>query len=896
MRALHVFRDQTSLAASPELWPAIEGALRESTHLLLLASPAAAGSRWVAREIEWWLVNRSASTMFVLLTEGELAWDETAGDFDWSCTTCLPREVLTGRLRGEPLWVDLRWTRTQPRDALSLRNARFRSAVLDVAAPLHGKDKDALDGEDVRAFARLQRVRRGAIAGLSTLTFLAVGLAYVAGVQRDEAVKQNTFAQAGRLAAQADLLRERGGAVDASVLLATHALTKLESVGERSLEADLSLRRALTGLPTDSTELEVTADALRLSPAGDIMIAQSTGGQLRAFDIKSGARRSCDWAELNAMSARSTAIRLITAVSSNGAWCILQQFDPGHRQRLGLWSATPLALVDTFTLVSKAGQLVPGISDDGDILVATDRVQTGAVAQFALRIWSRARRAELLRIDGEEFRGFSPDHRHFATTHGLWLLPERGSTKAVRVIEWKGEPWNLAFSRSGAYVVTRESSDGNAELWDANAHRRVRTFTPPVGSILALRDDARFIAMDAGDRTLVVDTENGDTHASVPITAVAAAFGANDPILLVQKFDRVNALHVHVIKMWLAGAALAATQVPPGMRLHRLTISGDRLGALGTTDSTLRVMHWRSNSGDWTTSLTVRATGALDISRDGTQFAAVTGDSVIVGRVDGGGRTAKVPVLKRASLIALSPGARYVAATLDDGTVSVRSLSDSTHWQSNFAAEPSALMVSPDGEYVVALNIDHKTPSRAGEQHTLIRMRRSHPEERVIVDLGRHLSPLTSLCMVSDDARVVRAGGARHAFGADTGSLVVTTDDLTECTRSHVSPVRASIDGLQLMVFDTRSSHPVARLDHPSPVVESALSDDGHRAATLDEAGTIRIFALDVRSLVAQVCARKPRPLSDDEWSRYLTSATAVDACGRTRESVAPDRPPDARR
>ena len=164
------------------------------------------------------------------------------------------------------------------------------------------------------------------------------------------------------------------------------------------------------------------------------------------------------------------------------------------------------------------------------------------------------------------------------------------------------------------------------------------------------------------------------------------------------------------------------------------------------------------------------------------------------------------------------------------------------------------------------------------------------------MDLGRYLSPLTSLCMVSDDARVVRAGGARHAFGADTASLVVTADDLTECTRSHVSPVRASIDGSQLMVFDTRSSHPVARLDHPSPVVESALSDDGHRAATLDEAGTIRIFALDVRSLVAQVCARKPRPLSDDEWNRDLTSATAVDACGRTRESVAPDRPPDSRR
>ena len=45
MRALRVFRDQTSLAASPELWPAIEAALADARWLLLMASPEAAASR-----------------------------------------------------------------------------------------------------------------------------------------------------------------------------------------------------------------------------------------------------------------------------------------------------------------------------------------------------------------------------------------------------------------------------------------------------------------------------------------------------------------------------------------------------------------------------------------------------------------------------------------------------------------------------------------------------------------------------------------------------------------------------------------------------------------------------------------------------------------------------------
>ena len=40
-RALRVFRDDTSLSATPHLWPTIEQALGQSRFLLLLASPEA---------------------------------------------------------------------------------------------------------------------------------------------------------------------------------------------------------------------------------------------------------------------------------------------------------------------------------------------------------------------------------------------------------------------------------------------------------------------------------------------------------------------------------------------------------------------------------------------------------------------------------------------------------------------------------------------------------------------------------------------------------------------------------------------------------------------------------------------------------------------------------------
>src|SRR3954451_13324614 len=53
-RALRIFRDETTLAATPELWAAIAHALDRSRWFILLASPEAARSRWVNDEIEHW--------------------------------------------------------------------------------------------------------------------------------------------------------------------------------------------------------------------------------------------------------------------------------------------------------------------------------------------------------------------------------------------------------------------------------------------------------------------------------------------------------------------------------------------------------------------------------------------------------------------------------------------------------------------------------------------------------------------------------------------------------------------------------------------------------------------------------------------------------------------------
>jgi hypothetical protein len=75
-RALRVFRDNASLTANPGLWSSIEKALASSTWFVLMASPEAARSPWVDREVAWWLANKSPQRLLVVLTDGQFAWDD----------------------------------------------------------------------------------------------------------------------------------------------------------------------------------------------------------------------------------------------------------------------------------------------------------------------------------------------------------------------------------------------------------------------------------------------------------------------------------------------------------------------------------------------------------------------------------------------------------------------------------------------------------------------------------------------------------------------------------------------------------------------------------------------------------------------------------------------------
>jgi hypothetical protein len=229
-RALWIFRDQTGLAVTPALWSSIRWALDASDFFVLLASPEAARSAWVNREIEHWVATRSADRILPVVTDGEWAWDPVGRDFTADSSAVPP--ALRGVFTEEPLFLDLRWARSD--EQLSLRHSRFRDAIARLAAPMHGVSKDDLEGEDVRHHRLARRLLSGGIAALVVLALVATSTGVLAV---RNAARANVSA-AGERHQREQAIRQRHSAeqsaVQASVLgLAAHGI-KPDAAARRS--------------------------------------------------------------------------------------------------------------------------------------------------------------------------------------------------------------------------------------------------------------------------------------------------------------------------------------------------------------------------------------------------------------------------------------------------------------------------------------------------------------------------------------------------------------------------------------------------------------------------------------------------------------------------------------
>lgn len=662
LRMLHLFRDQTSLAMTPELWGSIAIALAESRHFLLCASPEAAQSAWVRKEVEWWLGHRDSTTLFVLLTGGDIVWDAAAGDFDWTRTTALP-DSLRGAFAEEPLYVDLRFARRA--DDLSLRNPPFREAILDIAAPLHGRSKDELGGADVREHRRTFRIAAAAVAGLAILFVAAVITAGIAIVQRN-------LSRSRELAA---LARNQLGIDPAvSLELAAEAMQVRSTTEARQMLRTAllrsHLRRLLQGHSGEITLIDVT-------PAGDTAVSIGLDGRMLVWDLPRARLRHALEGYRGAVSADFA--RAVSSVAGHR----LAVWDLVNGERLRTLDGAPGTVFAV--ALSPDGRLVASGDRDGTVQIhdvesgrlVVDRISAGGIvtdlvfdpAGRSLAIGAIYNRIVVWDVEQDEPRfetdgisaAFSPDGALLVTSgadnRGGRIADAHSGRPIADIGEMPGSTEPVRFSADGERFAAA-SSDGSARVW---------------------RRDGSLEVVLSGHETWVEDV----------------AFSPDGRFIVTASRDQTA-------RVWSAASGREIAT----LRGHRADVtvarfSPDGRGILtGGKDGSLRVWDVGMANPQRLLSGPTGAVQQLGFSADGRYVVAAqdTGETLIV---DGEGRQIRVP----GTVFAL--GAHAVVTAGDEFVLRHWSLDGMLKGELGRHTDiVSSLTMSPDGRYVVSTSED----------------------------------------------------------------------------------------------------------------------------------------------------------------------------------------------
>lgn len=273
-RLTPIFKDREDLAASADLSTGLKSSLAASRFLIVIASPAAARSKWVGEEVRSFKAIHGEARVLVLIASGEPDASSKPGQ---ASDECFPpsvrfRVAADGTLsenRAEPLAADLR-----------PHGDGWRMARLKLIAGLTGLRLDDVIQREAQKRARWMR---GVAIGASLIAMMMSVLAIIAVHARAEADYQRAQADGLVEFMLTDLRKklEPVGRLDALDVVGKRALAYYGGQRPGTLDADALGRR--------SRALHLVGEVRNLR--GDSQGALSAFGQAEATTAELLARQ-----------------------------------------------------------------------------------------------------------------------------------------------------------------------------------------------------------------------------------------------------------------------------------------------------------------------------------------------------------------------------------------------------------------------------------------------------------------------------------------------------------------------------------------------------------------------------------------------------------------------------